>query len=185
MTDDRSLERAARSWLEAGPTRAPDRAVDAALHRIETTSQERDLGIPWRTPTMNPLVRLAGAAIVAVLAAGIVFFALRPASSVGPPPPSTPRAIAPTAVIDLTGSVSGTIPLTTNGTDLWVGVDGGIIRIDGRTNATQRMAVATEHNDNGSIAITAEGLWIADFNGNRIQRLNPATGAVELTTAAK
>ena len=36
MTDDRSLERAARSWIEAGPTRAPDRAVEAALLRIET-----------------------------------------------------------------------------------------------------------------------------------------------------
>ena len=36
MTDDRSLERAARSWIEAGPTRAPERAVEAALSRIET-----------------------------------------------------------------------------------------------------------------------------------------------------
>ena len=48
MNDDRSLERAARSWLEAGPTQAPDRAVEAALLQIETTSQERDLRIPWR-----------------------------------------------------------------------------------------------------------------------------------------
>ena len=48
MTDDRSLERAARSWIEAGPTQAPDRAVEAALLRIETTPQERDLRIPWR-----------------------------------------------------------------------------------------------------------------------------------------
>ena len=44
MTDDRSLERAARSWLEEGPTRAPDRPVDAALARIQTTRQERDPG---------------------------------------------------------------------------------------------------------------------------------------------
>jgi len=38
MTDDRSLERAARSWLESGPTEAPDHAVDAALvdqHRFD------------------------------------------------------------------------------------------------------------------------------------------------------
>ena len=44
MTDDRSLERAARSWLEVGPTQAPERAVEAALLRIQTTPQERDLG---------------------------------------------------------------------------------------------------------------------------------------------
>ena len=50
MTDDRSLERAARSWIEAGPTRAPDRAVEAALLRIQTTPQERDLRVPWRFP---------------------------------------------------------------------------------------------------------------------------------------
>ena len=42
MTDDRSLERAARSWLEVGPTEAPERAVEAALLRIDTTPQERD-----------------------------------------------------------------------------------------------------------------------------------------------
>ena len=59
MTDDRSidraLERAARSWIEEGPTRAPDRPVDAALSRIQTTNQERDLRILWRLPTMNPV----------------------------------------------------------------------------------------------------------------------------------
>ena len=53
MTDDRSLERAARSWLETGPTQAPDRAVEAALLRIETTPQERDLRIPWRFTDMT------------------------------------------------------------------------------------------------------------------------------------
>ena len=40
MTDDRSLERAARSWLEPGPTQAPDRAVEAALLQIQTTTQD-------------------------------------------------------------------------------------------------------------------------------------------------
>jgi hypothetical protein len=69
MTDDRSLERAARSWLEEGPTRAPDRPVEAALARIQTTSQERDLRIPWRYQHMNNALRIAvGAAAVAVAA---------------------------------------------------------------------------------------------------------------------
>jgi hypothetical protein len=68
MTDDRSLERAARSWLEAGPSQAPDRAVEAALLRIESTSQERDLRVPWRLPTMTTPVRIATTAAVGVLA---------------------------------------------------------------------------------------------------------------------
>ena len=70
MTDDRSLERAARSWLEAGPTQAPDRAVEAALLRIQTTPQERDLRIPWRLPKMTTPARVAAAAVIGVLAVG-------------------------------------------------------------------------------------------------------------------
>jgi hypothetical protein len=94
MTDDRSLERAARSWLEEGPTRAPDRPVEAALSRIQTTRQERDLRIPWRLPTMNPMLRLAGLAVGAVLAVGIAVIALRPASTI---PPGTTQTAAPSA----------------------------------------------------------------------------------------
>jgi hypothetical protein len=81
--DDRSLERAARTWLEAGPTQAPDRAVEAALLRIDTTTQERGPVLPWRLPTMNPAIRLAGAALVAVLAVGVAVYAFRPASNSG------------------------------------------------------------------------------------------------------
>lgn len=66
MTDDRSLERAARSWLEAGPTGAPDRAVEAALARIQTTAQERDLRVPWRLKPMFDRLAAAAVAIVAI-----------------------------------------------------------------------------------------------------------------------
>jgi hypothetical protein len=97
MNDDRSLERAARSWLEAGPTQAPDRPVKAALFEIESTSQERDLQIPWRLPTMYPLTRLG--AMVAIAAVGLVgaLLLLRPGvnSGIGAASPS-PTAGAPT-----------------------------------------------------------------------------------------
>jgi hypothetical protein len=92
MTDDRSLERAARSWLEAGPTQAPDRAMEAALLRIQTTPQERDLRIPWRLPKMTTPARVAAAAVIGVLAIGGALFVFRPGgSSVGGPGP-TPRS---------------------------------------------------------------------------------------------
>jgi hypothetical protein len=94
MTDDRTLERAARSWLEEGPTRAPDRPVEAALSRIQTTRQERDLRIPWRFPTMNPIIRIAAVALVAVVALGGIYLAFKPTSDVGP---STPTGQPPSA----------------------------------------------------------------------------------------
>jgi len=95
MNDDRTLERAARSWLELGPTQAPDRAVDAALSRIQTTRQERGLSLPWSHPRVGPAMRFAGAAIVAVLVVGLAVYALRPMSNVGPPGPTA--APSPTA----------------------------------------------------------------------------------------
>jgi hypothetical protein len=106
MTDDRTLERAARSWIEEGPTRAPDRPVDAALRTIASTPQERDLRIPWRLPTMNPTTRLAGAALVAIVAVGVLLLALRPPSGVGgpsaqPSPTSQSSAAATLATGDL------------------------------------------------------------------------------------
>jgi len=102
MTDDRSLERAARSWLEVGPRTAPDRAVEAALLRIETTPQERDLRIPWRFSTMSTPARVGVAAVLGVVILGGAFYVLgRPSqSSVGVPVPSarpSPTAPPPTA----------------------------------------------------------------------------------------
>jgi hypothetical protein len=73
MIDDRSLERTARSWIEEGPTAAPPQAVETALRRIETTSQERDWHVPWRTPPMTLPARLVAAAVIgALVVAGAV-----------------------------------------------------------------------------------------------------------------
>lgn len=96
MTDDRSLERAARSWVEEGPSRAPDYAVAAALARIQTTPQERDLRIPWRPRTMFD--RLAAAAIAGVLAIGTLtlgysLFAKPPGPAACPAPQREADAI--------------------------------------------------------------------------------------------
>ena len=107
MTDDRSLERAARSWLEIGPTTAPERAVDAALHRIQTLNQERDLRIPWRLPKMFTPVRLVAIALVGALVLGGVLFVLggggRPSTVLQPPgptPSTTPsRSASPSSAV--------------------------------------------------------------------------------------
>jgi len=70
MSDDRRLDRAARSWLESGPTRAPDHAIKSALLEIQSTPQERDWHVPRRTPTMNLRNAIAVVAVVAVVALG-------------------------------------------------------------------------------------------------------------------
>ncbi len=90
MTDDRSLERAARSWIEAGPTHAPDRAVERALLRIATTPQERSLRAPWRNLFMTNPARVAAAAVVGVLVVGgAVSVISRPGTVPGGPDPLT------------------------------------------------------------------------------------------------
>jgi hypothetical protein len=92
MTDDRTLERAARSWIEAGPTRAPEEAVEAALLRIQATPQERDW-LPWRFPKMLTPTRVALAAVIGVLVVGAAFLTsdrLRPPAVGSPDATSSP-----------------------------------------------------------------------------------------------
>ena len=114
MSDDRTIERGARAWLELGPTQAPDHAVEAALRTIDTTSQERDLRIPWRFPTVNPLARVVVLVTVAIFAVGAGLYLMRPdALKVGTQPspsatvvPSVP--LAPQSTVQRAPFADGT-----------------------------------------------------------------------------
>jgi hypothetical protein len=111
MTDDRSLERAARSWLETGPTEAPDHAVEAALLRIQTTPQERDWHVPRRTRPMTMTVRLLAAAIAfAIVAVGGVII-LRPGggSNVGTSTPHPTVTITPSIGVTPSAAASPSV----------------------------------------------------------------------------
>ena len=199
MNAERDVERLIADWLvEESPRRAPDRILTDAADVIDRTKQRR-LGVVWRLPPMLSN-RLASAAAFVVLVATSAL-AITKFAAVGPPGPSpspttgasvgptaaptsalpAARALAPTAVIDLAGMVKDTIPLTTNGKDLWIGVDGAVIHVDGTTNATLRIAIPDLRTGNGHIAITPEGLWIDDYAGNRIERFDPATGTRQFT----
>lgn len=96
MTDDRSLERAARSWIEAGPSRAPERVVEVALDLIATTPQERDLRV-LRRINMSTYARVAAAAVIGVLAIGGALFLVGRTgeSNVGGPAPSASPSGSP------------------------------------------------------------------------------------------
>lgn len=101
MTDDRSLERAARSWLEDGPTQAPDRAIERALHQVEMTSQERGPWIPRRVTSMFQRMQFTVAAIAAVVVMGVgiaAFLGMMNTPSLGSlasPAPASPTPIPP------------------------------------------------------------------------------------------
>ncbi len=98
MNDDRTLERAARSFIEVGPTRAPDHAVDAALLRIASTTQERALRLPWRFPTMPLAARLVAIAVVgALVLAGLALLGGTGGTAPATAPPSNQAIVAASA----------------------------------------------------------------------------------------
>lgn len=118
MTDDRSLERAARSWLEAGPTRAPDQVILLALARIEATPQDRVWPFPQRHERLGQTYRLAtGLAVMAAIVLGGVLLLQRgpspgPAISPSPSPTaSVPPSASPSA--SATSDAGGPPTLTT------------------------------------------------------------------------
>ena len=91
MNDDVIFERNAQAWLEGGPAVAPDRVVQAALHIIETTPQQRVLRIPWRFPSMKLSPRLATAAVVAIVVIAAGFLLVRNnQSQIAAPATATP-----------------------------------------------------------------------------------------------
>lgn len=141
MTDDRSLERAARSWIEDGPTRAPDRPVDAALLQIMNTPQERDPWIPRRLPDMSPTFRLAGVAIVLVVAVGVAVFALRPSSGTGSP--ATPGATTSSSAVPSASPTPITPPIADGSYAVDLPVAGILAALDADTtlSAASRTAI--------------------------------------------
>jgi hypothetical protein len=175
MTDDRSLERAARSWLEDGPTQAPDRAVEAALLRIDITSQERDLRIPRRLPKMSTPARVAAAAVIGVLAIGGAFYLISPGnrSSVGVPGPS------PTPSPSASPSASASASLTAAAAPA---------RTWGDWQATSQGAIAGLYGANEHIQLSIDwqyGLhtWIQTTAGGQVlksETLQAPAGEIDL-----
>jgi hypothetical protein len=111
MTDDRSLERAARSFIESGPTQAPDHIVEAALLSIQSTSQERDFRIPWRIPVMTTPTRVAAAAVAGVLLVGGALVLI---GGLGRPSVGAPGTPTPSPVVSVAPSTAPTEPAPSN-----------------------------------------------------------------------
>jgi hypothetical protein len=98
---------------------------------------------------------------------------------------ATPAAatLTPSAVIDLPDTTSA-IHIAADGDDVWIGVDGGVVHVDGQTNAQWRISAPDMQTGDGPLALFSDGLWIGSFSRNLIERLDPSTGQVELTGQA-
>lgn len=71
--NENEFDRAARSWLDDGPTRMSDRALASALQEIHTTRQRRAMRPAW---SAMPMSTFAGAASAAVLAVAVGLMAI-------------------------------------------------------------------------------------------------------------
>lgn len=78
-------------WLEGDPNEAPDEALRIVLAAFPSIRQRHGLPVPWRTRPMNPLARMAVAAIaVAVAIGGAVYLLAPPNGGPGGPPAASP-----------------------------------------------------------------------------------------------
>ncbi len=105
-----------------------------------------------------------------------------PASGVATPTQASAPPIdwlKPSAVIDVPDS-TGVIALTTDGKTVWASTNGAIVRIDVATNAAQRLTAPTASGDT-TLAIAADGLWATRWEGGKLYRLDPQTGAAQLS----
>jgi len=155
MTDDRSFERTARSWLETGPTEAPERVIDAAFVEIASTPQERDWHVPWRLPKMNPFARaLIGVAAVAVLVIGGLRLLPATSGTIGGVPtasPTTTPAASAAAVASPRFPLTGTFTSTLMGYSIKI-ADGWVAE-----PATIPWDTATDNGPPGVDSITMTG----------------------------
>lgn len=88
--------------------------------------------------------------------------------------------IEPSAVIDVPGG--GFISVTSDGTTVWAGVDGSLLRIDSATNSVQTLDAPLARDDT-TLTMANDGLWATRWAGGRLYRLDPATGEVLLNVA--
>ena len=95
--NENEFDRAARAWLEDGPTRMSDKALLSALEVIHTTRQRRAAWPAWRTSPASMFARV-GIATVLVAALGIVAVnvvpSLRGAPGLGASPAPIPTVTA-------------------------------------------------------------------------------------------
>jgi hypothetical protein len=99
MTHDRDIERVLDLWFADGPMEVSDRVFDEAVERIHRQPQRRSWRFLWREPNVSSPMRLAAAAVVAIVAvavAAVLFYPrLTPTPAVGPTASPSPTCLKP------------------------------------------------------------------------------------------
>ena len=118
---------------------------------------------------------LAVSSLALVISASVVAAADPSPSATGTP---EWRSVEPTATFDVPNA-GGVISLATDGMTVWVAGDGEILRIDGTTGTVDHLAAPVATGDT-YLLFADDGLWVTRFDGGKVYRLDPMTGAVEL-----
>src|SRR4051812_41731363 len=103
MNGQRDPDAILAAWLEDGPTQLPESTRRAIAVNTRTNRQTwRPVRVPWRNLSMNPLARMAVAAIAIALAIGgavYVFAPYRGGPAGGSPAESAPVVAATPAAV--------------------------------------------------------------------------------------
>jgi hypothetical protein len=91
MTARTDTERILDAFLAPEADQLPDRVLDAAFDQIARSPQRHALRLPWRFRPMSNVLRLAAAAVIGVVALGVLYLNLPNRHDVGgqTPTPST------------------------------------------------------------------------------------------------
>jgi hypothetical protein len=107
MTQQRDIERLLDHWFSAGPTEAPDRAIDVVADRIEHQSQRPAWRLQPRPSPMNHSSKIAIAA-AAVLIVAVIGVNLLASSSTGVGGPSATPGVSARPSASATSIASAT-----------------------------------------------------------------------------
>ena len=101
MSTNRDFERTAEAWLAEGPTQLADRVLDSVLDEVHLTQQRRRLAVPWRLYPMPTFARLAAAALIGVIAVGVIYLNAPIDDGVGSSPtPAASTTAAPSPTLN-------------------------------------------------------------------------------------
>lgn len=91
-------------------------------------------------------------------------------------PPSAQPSVGPTSVPATVVQLAAPIELAVQGSTVWAISDTTIARIDVATNAVTMLDVSTPEPDD--LAATPTAIWVADFAGSQVLKIDPTTGKV-------
>ena len=167
--DDVIATWAAESIGGGGPDYLPE-----VLLMVERTPQHRwarwfpgARTAPAKAPSMNTRTLLVVAAMLLLLLVGGALVAGGAA---------TPHLLAP-GVVPVPRVRRAPSSSARRDDAIWATVEDGVVSIDPKTGEATRYEVPGGGTDLTGVVATADAIWVADYYGNRIVRLDRATGA--------